>query len=141
MNGIDTPWKYCYWLDLGTFEKLKKQMEEKGMEIVNAKQTPCEALRGDVGCAEPQIWTQLCKYDAAPWYESSPQAGKYLVISSFPLSNEYHSFLETTIVPTPFEPPYLPSTEEKVRLTQDEGYRSHEPPLRGSNSRMCGRFA
>jgi hypothetical protein len=128
MNGIDTPWKYCYWLDQGTFEKLKKQMEEKGMEIVYAKQTPCEALRGDIGCAEPQSWTQLCKYDAAPWYHSSPKAGKYMVISSSPLGNEYHAFLEATIVQTSFEPPYLPSAEEKVKLIQDEGYRSHEPP-------------
>ncbi len=120
-------WKYCYWLEQPTFEKLKNNLQGKGIEILPAKQNVCEALLSEIGYAEPQVWPEICKHDATPWYKESKHAGKNLVVSSFRLDEEYTPFLETTIEPVTFEPPSLPVREEKSRLVRDEYYKNHEP--------------
>ena len=30
-------WKYCYWLDEDIFDKLKKQMDEEGVDMARAE--------------------------------------------------------------------------------------------------------
>ena len=117
-------WKYCYWLDDSALPKLKKQMEEKGMNMVQAERNPCEALKDEIGYAEPHTWGIICKHDAKPWYDTSKHAGKNLVVSSFPLGEEFSSFLETTIEQTSFEPEEFPSKEDLMKLAKDETYLS-----------------
>ena len=78
-------WKYCYWLDDEGLSRLKKQMEEKDTAMVQAEKNPCEALKGDIGYAEPHTWDVICKHDASPWYRASRHVGKNLIVSSFPL--------------------------------------------------------
>jgi len=119
--------KYCYWLDDQFLAMLKKQMEGKGIEMVMAERNPCEALRGEIGYAEPHTWDVICKHDAAPWYHASEHGGKNLVASSFPLEQEYEQFLETTIELSPFKPERLPSEEELKQLALDEMYLSRQP--------------
>jgi hypothetical protein len=120
-------WKYSYWLDKETFEMLECELRDKKIEMIRAKQNPCEALQGTVGCAEPHTWSVICKYDAAPWYLASPHAGEYLVVSSFPLDERYRPFLETTIEPVSFTPPRMATQEEMVNLASDTGYLAKEP--------------
>jgi len=119
-------WKYCYWLDDSGLSRLKKQMEEKSTAMVKAEKNPCEALKGEIGYAEPLTWDIICKHDAAPWYRASKHVGKNLVVSSFPLGEEYRPFLETTIEQSTFEPKELPSREDLMKLAKDERYLSHE---------------
>ena len=121
------PWKYVYWFDEQGALQAKKELQDKGVEPVQAKQNPCEALRGEAGFAEPGVWNIICKHDAAPWYHASQHAGKYLVVSSAPLSEKHHCFLETTIAPTNFEPPAMPDAEQRAAIAQNSAYAAHEP--------------
>ena len=117
-------WKYCYWLDDSALSKIKKQMEENGIKMVQAERNPCEALKDEIGYAEPHKWGTICKHDAKPWYNASKHAGENLVVSSFPLDEEYRSFLATTIEQTSFEPEEFPSKEDLMKLAKDETYLS-----------------
>ena len=119
--------KYCYWLDDKSLAMLRKQMEGKGVAMVRAERNPCEALRGEIGYAEPHTWDVICKHDAAPWYHASRHAGKILVASSFPLGREYETFLETTMEMSPFKPGSLPSQEELRQLATDSAYLARQP--------------
>jgi hypothetical protein len=119
--------KYCYWLDKQALSALKKQMTVKGIEMVRAKRNPCEALRGEIGYAEPHTWDVICKHDAAPWYYASRHAGKNLVASSFPLEEKYSPFLETTIEISLFQPEAFPSSEEMGQLATDSEYLLRQP--------------
>ena len=122
--------KYIYWLDEQKLTELKKRMEEKGIEMLRPESFnifPCEAFKGDIGYAEPISWGVICKYDAVPWYRASKHAGKSFVASSFPLDEEYSTFLETIIEPTLFDPGELPSREELKKLASDQSYLSRVP--------------
>ena len=121
------PWKYCYWLSLEYFESLKACMQAQGIEMLRAKQNPCEVMLAEIGYAEPATWPVICRFDAAPWYTASPHAGKYLVVSSQELDDPFREFLETTIEPVAFDPPYIPSTEEQKKLSADPAYQARQP--------------
>jgi hypothetical protein len=121
------PWKYSYWLDDNYLARLKNEMQDKGVEMTCAQYAPCEVLRGEIGYAEPQVWPVLCKPDATPWYNESKFHGKNLVVSTFPLNEQFHNFLETTITPVAFQPSGMPSLQEKEELCEDSVYLSKEP--------------
>jgi hypothetical protein len=121
------PWKYVYWFDEQGVLQVNKELQEQGAELVRAKQNPCEALKGEFGYAEPHVWDIICKHDAAPWYHTSIHAGKYLVVSSSQLPENYDRFLETTIELTTFAPPAMPSASDQASLSRDPVYLSCEP--------------
>ena len=127
MNTHHQPWKYCYWFDTNHLSYLKEEMKEKGVEMTCAQYAPCEALRGEIGYAEPHVWPMLCKPDATPWYEESTFNGKTVVVSSFPLQKRYETFLQTTITPVAFQTPYMPTLQEKKKLYGDSVYLSKKP--------------
>jgi len=132
------PWKYVYWFNEQGVLQVKKELQENGVDPIQAKQNPCEALRGEVGYAEPHVWNIICKHDAAPWYHASKHAGKYLVVSSSPLSENYDCFLETTIELTAFEPPAMPDLEQLAALAHDSAYAAREPDGWGQFPREMG---
>ncbi len=121
-------WKYCYWLNSSLLSGLKKEIQERGIHIAEARQNPCEAMLGEIGYAEPYTWTSICKYDAAPWYNKSVFKDKILVVSSFPLDREYEKCLETTITPVSFDPSGMPTEEEKEELLRDAVFQDRKPP-------------
>jgi len=121
------PWKYCYWLTLEHFESLKALKHAQGTEIARAKQNPCEVMLAEIGYAEPATWPAICRFDAASWYNASQHAGKYLVVSSQELDEPFKEFLETTIEPVEFDPPYIPSPEEQKKLAADSAYQARQP--------------
>ena len=125
--GTVKPWKYCYWLTRDIFDKLSAFLEAKGIEMLRAKQNPCEALLADIGYAEPGTWSVICRFDAAPWYTASQHAAKYLVVSSQELDEPFQQFLETTIEPVEFDPPYIPSPEEQKKLADNPVYLARQP--------------
>ncbi len=63
--------KYCYWVSDKTLFNLKNQMLVKEIHMTEAKQNPCEALIGEIGYADSDIWSVICRFDAAPWYNKS----------------------------------------------------------------------
>jgi hypothetical protein len=119
--------KYCYWVSDATLSGLKKQVLEKGIQMMEAKQNPCEALTGELGYALPVIWSIICKFDAAPWYKKSKFNGKTLVCSSFRLNNEYEQFLETTITPVSFEQEDFLTNDEKKVLIDTPVFQEQKP--------------
>jgi hypothetical protein len=121
------PWKYSYWLDDNYLARLDNEMQDKGVEMTCAQYAPCEALKGEIGYAEPQVWPLLCKPDATPYYLESKFNEKNLVVSSFPLNEQFNNFLETTITPVAFQPSRMPSLQKKEELCEDSVYLSKEP--------------
>lgn len=119
--------KYSYWLDDDLLARLKAEMEEKKIEINCAEYSPCEALKGDIGYAEPHVWPVICAPDATPWYTESRFNGKNLVVSSTKLGEPFASFLETTILSVNFTPSYMPTLNEKKELSENKEYLACEP--------------
>jgi len=120
-------WKYSYWMDDDHLARLKNETQDKGVEMTGARYAPCEVLKSEIGYAEPQVWPVLCKPDATPYYVESKCNGKNLIVSSFPLAEHYQQFLETTITPVNFNPPFLLTGKEKEALCEDRVYLSKEP--------------
>ena len=120
-------WKYCYWMNQTAFAQLQEELAGQNISMVRAQRNPCEALRGEVGYAEPSTWDVICKHDAAPWYRSSKHAGESLVVASYPLGTKYSGFLETTIEESDFEPIDFPPEGELFELADNTTYRSRIP--------------
>jgi hypothetical protein len=127
MNDVQNVWKYIYWLDDDHLSMLRQQMQEGGIEMARAEYSPCAALQGGIGYAEPHVWPVLCSPDATPWYRESRFNGKNLVASSFALTGACAACLETTITPVAFEPPLLPDRQGREELAEDRVYLSREP--------------
>lgn len=121
------PWKYCYWMDNNTLEKLKKTFTAQKLPLVRAEKNPCETLKAETGFAEPESWEIICKHDAAVWYDCSPFKGKNLVVSSAPLDSTYTPFLETTITPVDFSPSHPPSAAQMAELSKDPDFIKIKP--------------
>jgi hypothetical protein len=119
--------KYIYWLGDAELTKLKKQMAALDKEMNVAAKCPCEAIKGEIGYANPQTWSVICQHDAAIWYGQSKHEGKYVVGSSFALDESFEPFLETTLREVSFSPPPFPTSEEKRELAQDPVFLSGKP--------------
>jgi len=135
---IKKPWKYCYWLTEEQLEQLKAHLQAQGIEMARAKQNPCEILLTEIGYAEPVTWSVICRFDAAPWYQASRHAGKYLVVSSQALTAPFSQFLETTIEPVAFSPPRIPTPEEQKALAANSDYLARQPQGWGAFPKEMG---
>jgi hypothetical protein len=80
----------------------------------------------------------ICRFDAAPWYQASPHAGKYLVVTSQALAEPFNQFLETTIEPVAFDPPCIPTPEEHKALAANPGYKTRQPQGWGAFPKEMG---
>ncbi|OGL39913.1 MAG: hypothetical protein A3C43_01475 [Candidatus Schekmanbacteria bacterium RIFCSPHIGHO2_02_FULL_38_11] len=119
--------KYCYWMDKEALEALKSMFKKEGTEIYCAQRVPCELFRVEIGYSAPEVWKVTCKHDAAPWYNTSDKNGKFLVLSSKPLSPEFEKYLETTITKSDFQPQGYPSKEEIKALANSEIFNRKKP--------------
>jgi len=131
-------WKYCYWISSETLSDLQQQMLNRETSLIQAEKNPCEVLAGEIGVAEPDVWSVICRHDAAPWYNQSKFKGKILVVSSFSLGNEYEEYLETTITPVDFEPLRSLTEDEKEALVNSPGFQNRKPPEWDSFPRETG---
>ncbi len=120
-------WKYCYWLEEKRFNTFQQEIAAQGLEMRQAKKNPCEALLNDIGYAEPECWSVICNYDALPWFEASPFAGKTLVVTSTPLDPAYDDCLETTLTPLKFKPKRMPDKVELETLINDPLFMKRKP--------------
>jgi hypothetical protein len=138
MTQAGEVWKYCYWLDDAHMERLKARMQAQGTAMLQAQQNACEILLADIGFAAPSIWQIICKFDAAPWYDASPFAGKYVVASSKELPGDFQPFLAATISPADFVPPVAASEDEKHSLINNKVFLERVPEKWGSFPKETG---
>ncbi len=120
-------WKYCYWLDEKRFNMFQQEMKARGLEMRRAEKNPCEVLLDDIGYAAPDCWVAICRYDAQPWFDTSPFTGKTLVATSSLLGTVYDDCLETTITPVKCKPKCMPDSAEREALINDPLFVKRKP--------------
>jgi len=121
--------KFCYWVDIHTFGRVKTEINGKGIQITDEVYIPCRVLRKsmEIGCVRPSAWEGFCKRRTS-WYLNSEKAGKFLVVSNQPLEI---SGLGNPILITEsnFKPARLPTSEEIVDLVQSESFQKRKPQI------------
>ena len=119
--------KFTYWLAGSEVERLSEALLERNIRIKTAKSVVCTPLDilNKISVVKPETWNELCGRQGS-WYRESDRAGRYLVVSSFDLS-EFGYHLNTRIQPSRFRLPRVAATEELEQLVSSEAYRSAVP--------------
>jgi hypothetical protein len=121
--------KFCYWIDLHRLKKVKKALEEKGLQLIDEPRIPCRVLRasGEVGYLAPPTWDGFCKRKTS-WYGKSDKVGKFLVVSNTPFD---HLGIGNPIIITEsnFRPPRLPSPDELAQLIKSREFQNKKPSI------------
>jgi hypothetical protein len=119
--------KFCYWVDFHSLKKLRKDFEERGVQLDDEARIPCRVLRSsrDIGYLAPPAWDGFCKRRTS-WYRRSDKAGKFLVVSNTSLD---HLGIGNPIIikESDFKPDPLPSYEEVLQLIKSEKYQRLKP--------------
>jgi len=120
--------KFCYWVDLHGLKSVRRNLEEKEIELLDEARIPCRVLRESINIAflAPPAWNGFCKRRTS-WFRKSKMAGKFLIVSSSPLDLPD---LENPIivVESNFKPDRFPSCEEISQLIQSKEYQTRKPP-------------
>ncbi len=121
--------KHCYWTDGHNLKTIRKNLEERGIELPEEARIPCRVLRKttEIGCVVPQAWEGFCKRRTS-WYLNSEKVGKFLVVSnhSLELSGLGNPIL---ITESTFKPDRLPTSEEVVELVQSVSFQERKPRI------------
>jgi hypothetical protein len=121
--------KFVYWLTLSEFDRLKKGLADKELDLFRTKKAVCLPLSIDLKIAfvEPQVWDEysLCHRQFS-WYRESPFRQKVLVVSSFVLK-DYHLHPETIIRDSKFRSRIFPDRAEQLRMIARESYQEARP--------------
>jgi hypothetical protein len=116
-------------MDLGGLKKVRKSLEERGLQLTDEARIPCRVLRAsrEVGYLAPPAWDGFCKRRTS-WYGKSDRAGKFLVVSNTPFD---HLDMEDPIIITEsdFRPPRLPSPDELAQLIKSQEFQNRKPPI------------
>jgi hypothetical protein len=119
--------KFCYWVDPGELEKVRKSYEEKGDELDDEPRIPCRVLRSsrDIVYLTPPAWYGFCKRRTS-WYWESGKVGQYLIVSSTSLD---HLDIRNPIIITEsgFKPDRFPSATEIAQLVKSQEYQKRKP--------------
>ena len=115
-------------MDFYGLKKVRKNLEEKEIELLDEARIPCRVLRESINIAflAPPAWNGFCKRRTS-WFRKSKMAGKFLIVSSSPLDLPD---LENPIivVESNFKPDRFPSCEEISQLIQSKEYQTRKPP-------------
>ena len=119
--------KFCYWVDFHGLKKVRKNLEERGIELPDEARIPCRVLRAskEIVYLAPPAWNGFCKRRTS-WYRKSEMAGKFLVISNSALDplNLEHPII---IKESDFRPNRLPKSDEISQLIRSEEYQKRKP--------------
>jgi hypothetical protein len=119
--------KFCYWVDSHGLSKVRKNFEERGIQLTDEARIPCRVLRStrEAGYLASPAWYGLCKRRTS-WYWESEKAGKFLVVSNTSLD---HLDVGNPIIITEsnFKPDRLPSPKEITQLIKSEEYQQRKP--------------
>jgi hypothetical protein len=121
--------KFIYWLDDLVFKNFTEQSLRSNISMKEAQKAICLPLSANIpiGYVSPDAWNgyKICKRQLS-WYFKSPQAGKYLVVSSFDL-DEYQLKPECIIRSTKFKPKALPKKNNLKELLDSPVYNRLKP--------------
>ena len=119
--------KFCYWVDPGELENVRKNCEERGVELDDEPRIPCRVLRSsrDIVYLTPPAWYGFCKRRTS-WFWESEKAGQLLVVSNTSLD---HLDVGNPIVITEsnFKPDRLPSPDEIPEMIKSKEYQRRKP--------------
>lgn len=127
MNGLNS--KYIYWLNKDKLQALVAELKQNGTRVSQALMTPCEVMKAKdntVIYASPEVWSRVCTRQSS-WYRSSSKVGKYMLVSTSPLSSEYEQYLDAEIGITDFTPEQLPSRKELKQIVASPAYVNRRP--------------
>jgi hypothetical protein len=114
-------------MDVHGLSKVRKNFEEKGIQLTDEARIPCRVLRSSREAAylASSAWYGLCKRRTS-WYWESKKAGKLLVVSNISLD---HLDIGNPIIITEsnFKPDRLPSLDEILELIKSEEYQQRKP--------------
>jgi hypothetical protein len=119
--------KYCFWVDSHGLKGVRKNLEERKINLSDEVHIPCRALRPSTAIilVVPQAWNGFCKRRTS-WYRKSNMAGKFLIVSNSPLDIPDLE-IPFTIEGSSFMPDRLPNPEEISQLVQSLEYQRKKP--------------
>lgn len=121
--------KFCYWTDLHGLRKVRKDLEERGIQLTDETRIPCRMLRSsrDIGYLSPPAWDGFCKRRTS-WYQRSDKGGKSIVVSNTSLD---HLDIGNPIIisDSDFKSNRLPSSEEIVQLVKSQEFQKRKSPV------------
>jgi hypothetical protein len=120
--------KFCYWLGFHGLRNVRKNLEEKEIELPDEARIPCRVLRAskEIVYLAPPAWDGFCKRRTS-WFRKCKMAGKFLIVSNFPLD-----LLDLgnpiIIVESNFKPNRFPTSDEISQLIRSKEYQKKKPP-------------
>ncbi|RKY26122.1 MAG: hypothetical protein DRP79_05555 [Planctomycetota bacterium] len=122
--------KLVYWVEAAQTRCLEDYARQKGKRLYRARRRPCEVLfhRRELCMCAPEVWSRDCRRQGS-WYRESDKAGKFLVVSNFPLDDlaDFADRLECVIGIVRFHPPRRASREDAERLMNHPEFKSVVP--------------
>jgi hypothetical protein len=119
--------KFCYWVDFHRLKAVRRNLEEREIDLPDESRIPCRVLRAskEIVYLAPSAWDGFCKRRTS-WYRKSNMAGKFLIVSNSPLDVPD---LESPIIiaGSNFMPDRLPNPDEISQLVQSKEYQKRKP--------------
>jgi hypothetical protein len=120
--------KFCYWVDSDRLEIIRRNLEERKIDLPDEAHIPCRVLRPSTAMilVTPQAWNGFCKRRTS-WYRKSEMSDKFLIVcnSQLGLPDLGNPMIMTD---SDFKPLQLPSLEEIPQLIQSKKYQIKKPP-------------
>ena len=119
--------KFCYWVDFNRLKAVRRNLEEREIDLPDESRIPCRVLRAskEIVYLAPPAWDGFCKRRTS-WYRKSNMAGKFLIVSNSPLDVPD---LESPIIiaGSNFMPDRLPNPDEISQLVRSKEYQKRKP--------------
>jgi len=120
--------KFCYWVDFQSFKAVRRDLEERGIELPDESRIPCRVLRASKETAflAPPAWNGFCRRRTS-WYRKSKMAGKFLIVSNSPLDipDQENPII---IMGSNFMPDRLPDPDDFSQMIRSKEYQKRKPP-------------
>lgn len=119
--------KFCYWVNSRGLEKVRMDLEVKGIQLTEEVRIPCRVLKKfmEIGYVTYSAWDGFCKRRTS-WYWKSKKAERFLIVSSTPL--DLQGFENPIVIAeSNFSPDRFPTPEEMTKLIQSKEYQKRKP--------------
>lgn len=119
--------KHIYWITGSEESQLRQTLKEKKIILRSAKGIVCTPLdkMNKITSVAPEVWNDTCERQGC-WYRASDKYGLYLIISSFELEG-YERKKAATLTKSEFQPPLLPTVNEKEAMIADPDFQTRQP--------------
>ena len=119
--------KFCYWVDLHGLRAVRKNLEERGLELPDEARIPCRVLKAskEIVYLAPPAWNGFCKRRTS-WYRKSEMAEKFLIVGNSPL-DPLNLQCPIIIRESDFRPNCFPNPDGLSQLVRSEEYQKRKP--------------